>query len=130
MKKIKTILSVIAMLIISATFIACVPNNASDARKKMKEEGYTVEKMSTEDFSSIFDGVDLGLISITACANKTDALIIYAMEDEECAEHFGWLFERMANSELTMGLEGELIIKSAGKIVYMGTEGAFEDLEA
>ncbi|MBE5743337.1 MAG: hypothetical protein E7358_01305 [Clostridiales bacterium] len=115
MKKfIKALTTCVVLLLTMVLFVACVPNNAESATKKMKEEGYSVISAPINA-----EGIVEGILATDIEGFEMESLTAVWFETVEDAKKFMENFEEDENE----------LIKRNGKCVYFGTADAIEDFE-
>ncbi len=116
MKKfIKALTTCIVLMLTMVILVACVPNNAESAIKKMKEEGYSATSYTV----SFIDGAVEGFTATDIDGFDIDTITAIWFESIEDAKEFEEKFNEDDNE----------LVKRRGKCVYYGTEDAIEDFE-
>ena len=122
MKKIITIIAVIALMAVLGTVLfACVPSNADKAKAKMEKAGYKVEVTD----------IDADMAKLMGADGAKQALEAYKeAEKEEDMEYISAiLFDSSKNAKAYYNdnkdkVEKGLTAAQKGKWVYVGTEAA------
>ncbi len=137
MKQVGKWVGLTAAVVLSFSLVACsdVPNNMTDGREKMENEGYTITTLSTDDILiGIGTGVNLGAKVAIECKKEAteDYLLAIWFETEENAKNFQIVFKMFEGAFFETELKNANIKTTYrnGELVYCGTEQACEDFTA
>ncbi|MBO5286357.1 MAG: hypothetical protein J6B16_05615 [Clostridia bacterium] len=126
-KALKLITLVVAMMLVSVMFIACVPSNPEKAEKKLKDAGYSVIVTEiTDAMESMSDELDG--VSYVVYANKDDdTVMIYYFEKGADAKD---AYDEMKEEQEEAGDElKDFVIKKSGKaVVVASSKDAWKDI--
>ncbi len=130
MKIFKKLTCFLFAIVLSVVLVSCIPTKMTDAYDKMENCGYEVEKLTADDVSEMFYGLDIGATTAIVCqkAQDEEVLCVFWFEETEQAKDFMVLL-KLSKSIWEEEIENLIEYERNGKIVYFGTEGACEDLK-
>ena len=108
----KKFLCAALMAVICIGLVACVPMNLDRAKKKMKEEGYTVSSYTVDNV----DGLEGGFVALKAGLIPDTIYALYFESIKEAKDYYE-------------DLSDQSVAIQKGRWVYWGTEEAIDDFE-
>ena len=121
MKKIITIIAVIALLAVLGTVLfACVPSDPSKAKEKLKKAGYDVEIDTVDEYIAAYLGKPDGAKKYLFAEDEDDDdEYIYALYFESSSKAKAYYKDHKDDKQYS-----DLKTGQSGKWVYAGTEAA------